>query len=83
MKRIGPRKKYNYEFIIHDWELEDDFEEYCFNHEKVRSKTRLARSFLLNLGINFRLPCYELGNECAFLNWVSDQVQKGQIIVED
>jgi len=53
-------KKYDWLFIIADRGLKKQFDEYCKEHFKVKSKKRLARSFVKSHHIKL-WPCYEVG----------------------
>lgn len=55
------RKKYDYHLIISYYHLDKEFSRYCKKHKKI-SFNRLARSFLIHKGIDYKFPYFEVEN---------------------
>lgn len=84
-QKRSKRLKINYEYVIHDWKLDSEFEKYLNLHPDIRSRKRLARSFLTGLDLKrvYTLPCYIVGQEEPYLCYISRLIQEKKIIVED
>lgn len=72
------RKKYDWLFIIGDFNLEKDFDQYVKKHPDISIK-RAGRAFVLKSKVKYKWPCYEKGNleareayfqHLAKVNWI-------------
>lgn len=57
----GKRKKYDWLFIIGDFNLEKEFDRYYKQHQNISVK-RAARAFVIHKRLDYKWPCYEKGN---------------------
>ena len=74
------RKKYDWLFIIADFGLEKQFDQYVKRHSSI-SIRRAARAFVLKKKLSYKFPCYEKFNTqareeyfsaLAKVNWIED-----------
>ena len=74
------RKKYDWLFIISDFNLEKDFDKYVKIHSNISIK-RAARAFVLKRKLSYKWDCYEKHNtqareeyfsSLAKVNWIED-----------